>query len=244
MGSNRLPGKVLADLKGKPMIGHVVDRVRRARSVDAIVVATSTQTSDGAIVDFCEFRKIRVFRGSEHDVLDRYYQCAEGIQTDVVVRITADCPLIDPRVIDKVAETFLGGTCDYASNTVERTYPDGLDVEIFSIEVLREAWKAARMASEREHVTPYIWKNPHLFDLCHIRREPDISHLRWTVDEPEDLVFVRLVYDQLYQPNGLILTEEVLALLDKHPELSKINSKFDINEGYRASLRMDDNYSD
>jgi len=237
MGSTRLPGKVMAEIAGKPVLWHVVYRVRQAQQVDEVVVATTDKAADQAIIDFASAEGILVFRGSEEDVLDRYYQAAKWIGADVVVRITADCPLIDPQIIDRVIAHYLNGNFDCVSNTHPPTYPDGLDVEVFSFDALEKAWKEARRLSEREHVTPYIWKNLDKFRLSNVENTEDLSHLRWTVDEPQDLEFVRAVYNHLGRE--LFNMFDVLNLLKKHPELLEINSRIERNEGYRKSLRED-----
>jgi len=237
MGSTRLPGKVMAEIAGKPMLWHVVYRVRQAQQVDEVVVATTDKTVDQAIIDFATAEGILVFRGSEEDVLDRYYQAAKWIDADVVVRITADCPLIDSQIIDRVIAHYLNGNFDYVSNTHPPTYPDGMDVEVFSFNALKKAWKEAGWLSEREHVTPYIWKNPDKFKLFNVENDEDLSGLRWSVDHLEDLEFVRAVYKHLGRESfGMI---EVLNLLKKYPELVNINAGIERNEGYQKSLRED-----
>ena len=239
MGSTRLPGKVLKDVSGYPLLWHVVDRLHMAKNLDKIVVATSTSPLDDSISDFCGKEGISCYRGSEDDVLDRYYGAAKHFVADIIVRITADCPLIDPRVLDKVVEVYLSEGCDYASNTIKRTYPDGLDVEVFSFQSLENASLHALLASEREHVTPYIWKNPHLFKICQVTQECDLSSLRWTVDQPQDLEFVRAVYRHLYQSKKIFLTKDILRLIEEHPEYQDINQGFKINDGYLRSLQKD-----
>jgi len=238
MSSTRLPGKVLADVCGQPLLHHVVCRARCARTPDQVVVATSDRPADDAVVRFCEMSSVPCFRGSEEDVLDRYYQAARHFQAETVVRLTADCPLLDPDVVDRVVRAFGEGDRDYVSNTLDRTYPDGLDVEVFSFTALARAWREARLPSEREHVTPYIWKHPELFRLGNVKQEEDLSDLRWTVDEPRDLAFVRAVYRWL-GPRSDFGMKEVLALLREHPELGRINAGIERNEGYRRSLERD-----
>ncbi|MER3422660.1 MAG: aminotransferase [Nitrospiraceae bacterium] len=237
MGSTRLPGKVLAEIAGRPMLWYVVERVRRARTVDKVVVATTGNSEDDAIAAFCADNCIQCFRGSEMDVLDRFYQAAKHFGADVVVRITGDCPLIDPEVVDKVVGTYLEGDYDYVSNTLRYTYPDGLDVEVFSFEALERAWKEAHLASHREHVTPYI-RTSGKFRVFNVENEIDLSkeNLRWTVDDPADLEFVRAVYSRLgrgQRPFGLT---DVLQLLKREPYLMEINKKAIRNEGYYRSL--------
>lgn len=237
MGATRLPGKVLAEIAGRPMLWHVVNRVRIARSVDKVVVATSNRSSDDAVAEFCVQNDIEFFRGSETDVLDRFYQTAKHFNADVVVRITADCPLIDPQVVDIVVSTYLEGGYDYVTNTLRYTYPNGMDVEVFSFAALEKAWREARLPAEREHVTPYLRASGR-FRVFNVENEADLSkrNLRWTVDEPADLEFVRAVYARLggdKQPFGL---SDILELLDKEPDLMQINSGIIRNEGYYKSL--------
>ncbi|MCL5958534.1 MAG: glycosyltransferase family protein [Chloroflexi bacterium] len=238
MGSTRLPGKVLAEVAGVPMLWHVVNRARTARYVDLVLVATSREPADDAIAAFCARNGIECFRGSESDVLDRYYEAAREYQAEIVVRLTADCPLLDPEVIDDVIYSFREYPADYASNVRECTFPDGLDTEAFSFDVLEQAWREARLKSEREHVTPYIRNHPELFYLVDLHYDEDLSALRWTVDEPRDLEFVRAVYSHLGASSAFGM-EEVLDLLRERPEISEINAGIGRNEGYQKSLRED-----
>jgi spore coat polysaccharide biosynthesis protein SpsF len=238
MASTRLPGKIMADLAGKPLLDHVVRRAQQARTLDLVAVATSDQPTDDVVARFCQEAGIPCFRGSEDDVLDRYYQAAKHFQAHVIVRLTADCPLLDPAVIDKVVQAFHAGDYDYVSNTLEPTYPDGLDTEVFRGSALEWAWREARLKSEREHVTPYIWKQPALFRLANVKHDQNLFGLRWTVDEPEDLEFVRRVYHYLGSTPSFGMAE-IIALLREHPEISDVNAGFDRNEGYAKSLRED-----
>ena len=237
MSSARVPGKVLCDLEGQPVLHRVVERVRRANSFDAAVVATSEDPSDDPVARFCEQAGVECFRGSLEDVLDRYYQAAGHFGAEVIGRLTADCPLLDPQVIALVVQTYRQGGYDYVSNALEHTYPDGLDTEVFSFQALQQAWRQARWKSEREHVTPYVWKHAELFRLGSVRHSEDLSSLRWTVDQPEDLEFVRAVYRGCGPgPFGMA---EVLRLLREQPHLAEINQRFGRNEGYAKSLRED-----
>jgi len=238
MASTRLPGKVMADLAGRPLIYHVVDRVRRARLLDLVLVATSDRDSDDRLAAYCATHEIPCVRGSENDVLDRYHRAAHTIGADVVVRLTADCPLLDPGVIDDVIAVFRAGYFDYLSNTLEPTFPDGLDVEVFSVQALDRTWNEARLGSEREHVTAYIWKHPERFRLGGVKHTEDLSRLRWTVDEPQDLEFVRGIYAHL--ATGSYGITDVLRVLHEHPELAQLNQGFARNEGYAKSLRADE----
>lgn len=238
MTSTRLPGKVMVNVAGKPLIHYVVTRAQRARSLDLVAAATSDRPTDDVIARFCEAAGVPYYRGSEEDVLDRYYQAARHFQADVIVRLTADCPLLDPVVIDRVVSFFHSGEFDYVSNTLELSFPDGLDTEVIRREALERAWHEARLTSEREHVTAYICKHTELFRLANVRHEEDLSALRWAVDEPQDLEFVRRVYTYLGSSPSFGMAE-VIALLRDNPELRSINAQFERNEGYQKSLRED-----
>jgi len=235
MGSSRFPGKVLEDLCGRPMLWHVVNRVRRATRVDRVVVATTDRGIDDPIAQFCEKEGIGCFRGSELDVLDRFYQAAKASGAEVVVRITADCPLIDPAVIDKVLARFQRGDCDYACNVIRYTYPDGLDTEVFSFAALERAWRQASKPSEREHVTPYLRTDK--FRVANVESEIPVSpaQYRWTVDRPADLEFVRKVFGA-FSKNGEFGFREVFELLKERPDLATIQAETITNEGYYKSL--------
>lgn len=237
MTSTRLPGKIMAEVTGYPLIYHVVNRAQQAETLDLVAIATSNGQADDVVAQFCLEVNISCFRGSEDDVLDRYYQAARYFEADTVVRLTADCPLLDPEVIDRVVQKFKSGQFDYVSNTLECTYPDGLDTEVFRHNVLKQAWGEARLKSEREHVTSYIYNHPEKFHLGQVKYTEDLSALRWTVDEPQDLEFVRLVYQHLGESSfGMA---EVLNLLQTQPNLRGINAGVKRNEGYQKSLRQD-----
>ena len=235
MGSSRFPGKVLEDLCGKPMLWRVMERVRRSARIDRIVVATTDREIDDPVARFCEEGKVACFRGSEEDVLDRFYQAAKANHADVIVRITADCPLIDPAVIDKILERFERGDCDYVSNIFRYTYPDGLDTEVFSFAALERAWLEARKPSEREHVTPYL--RTEKFRTANVESEVPVApgRYRWTVDHPADLEFVRKVY-AAFSGNGDFGFKQVFDLLKERPDLATIQVETISNEGYYKSL--------
>jgi glutamate-1-semialdehyde 2,1-aminomutase/spore coat polysaccharide biosynthesis protein SpsF len=237
IGSTRLPGKVLADIAGYPMLWHVVNRTRAARRLDQVVVATSDEPSDDAIAVFCNKYKFECFRGSALDVLDRFYNAAKHYGADVVVRITADCPLIDPRVIDKVVGVYLEGGYDYVTNTLRYTYPDGMDVEVFSFDALQRGAQEARTPTDREHVTTYF-RTAGSFRLRNVENDIDLSrrNLRWTVDEPVDLKFIRTVYGYLWSDGQLFGLDDVLQLIDQRVELMEMNRGIIRNEGYYKSL--------
>ncbi len=236
LGSTRLPGKVLLDIAGHTMLWHVVNRVRRAKEINEVVVATSALAQDDAIETFCRQEGIAVYRGSEGDVLDRFYRAALAFHADRVVRITADCPLIDPSVIDDVVVFFRESGADYVSNAIRPTYPDGLDAEVFTFAALETAWREAKKDSEREHVTPYV-RLSGKFRVLNYENPKDLSEkkYRWTVDEPRDLEFIRLVYQKLSNQSTFLL-DDVLTLLEVDPTMAKLNANTIANEGYYSSL--------
>ncbi len=237
MGSTRLPGKVLADINGKPMLWHVAHRVQNALSIDQVAVATSVNRVDDPVGAFCADNDILCFRGSETDVLDRFYQAAKQFEAQTVVRITADCPLMDPLVIDKVVKTFLKGDYDYVTNTLRYTFPDGVDVEVFSFAALQTAWQEAKLPLEREHVTPYL-RHSESFRIHNVENETDLSnrYLRWTVDEPCDLEFIRALYSKNGSGGLALSMDAILRLLDQDPELTNINNSIICNHGYYKSI--------
>jgi spore coat polysaccharide biosynthesis protein SpsF len=223
MGSTRLPGKVLLDLAGAPVLARVVNRCRRAATLDEVVVATTTRPADEVIVDWCRAHNCQSFRGQEDDVLDRYYQAALHHRAEIVVRITSDCPLIEPEIIDLTVKTFLEHRpLDYASNSLPpRTFPRGLDVEVFAFEALARAWQDDVNPAWREHVTPYIYRHPQTFRLYALTHDPDLSLMRWTVDTPADLALVRKIYE--YFGHDSFSWRQVLQLLKQYPEWQEIN---------------------
>jgi glutamate-1-semialdehyde 2,1-aminomutase/spore coat polysaccharide biosynthesis protein SpsF len=235
MGSTRLPGKVLADVQGHPMIWHVVNRTRRASRIDQVIVATSEGVADDPLAAFCAANDIPCFRGSENDVLDRYYHAAQKFGATAIVRITGDCPLIDPAVIDHVIEGFLAAGADHTSNCVRPTYPDGLDAEIFRASALEIAWREARKPAEREHVTPYL-KTSGQFRLTGVESDgPSAADERWSVDEPQDLEFVRAVF-AAFNGRPDFTYRDVLDLLAREPSIRQIQGTAVINEGYYKTL--------
>jgi len=229
--STRLPGKVLADLCGRPMLARQVERVSRARRLDDLVVATSDQPGDDALADLCREMGVACFRGSLEDVLDRFASAAARHRAEAVVRLTGDCPLADPGVIDATIGFFLEGGYDYAANCRPPTLPDGLDTEVFTFAALEAAWREAADPFEREHVVPFIIRRPGRFRIGNLAWPEDRSGLRWTVDEPRDLDFVRAVYAALFPANPAFGWEDVLRLLAERPELAQLNSGIPRNQG-------------
>jgi spore coat polysaccharide biosynthesis protein SpsF len=244
MSSSRLPGKILADITGQPMLQRVFIRTSRADTVTETIFATTTDPSDDPVAEYCDFSGIPFTRGSLYDVLDRYYQTAKQAKADVVVRVTADCPIIDPTLIDDVVNTVASdrSTVDFAANRLpppwNRTYPIGLDTEVCTFAVLERAWKAAKEPQHREHVMPYFYErvdlatvnrqlqtgvSPRGFNIALLHHTTDFGDYRWTVDTPEDLEFIRQVYSR-FKGRDDFSWKEVLDLVHNEPDLAKINS--------------------
>jgi spore coat polysaccharide biosynthesis protein SpsF len=226
MGATRLPGKPLKQVMNRPLLSYQIERLRRAKSLDNIVIATTTDQQDQKIVALCEQENIPFFRGSPLDVLDRYYQAAKKFKAEVIVRITGDCPIIDPSVVDLAVDFYLKHhpAYDYVSNSLQRTYPRGLDVEVFNFKILEKIVREAQKPEEREHVTPYIYEHPEMFTLGSIVREPNESHHRWTVDTEEDFQLIEKLITSLYPSNPQFTADDVLQLLREHPDWVEINA--------------------
>jgi spore coat polysaccharide biosynthesis protein SpsF len=222
-GSTRLPGKVLMDLGGETVLARVLRRLRRASRIHEIVVATTDAGSDDEIVSECVRLQASCFRGSEHNVLDRYLRAAEQFRSDLIVRITADCPLIDPEVVDEVVAACITKQVDLSCNDVPHTFPRGLDVEAFTIETLRRIQNIADQPYQREHVTPLVYERPYIFRTYSLKGDRDVSHLRWTIDTLEDLQLTRAIYAHFANRDDFGW-REALDLVDSHPELAEINA--------------------
>jgi spore coat polysaccharide biosynthesis protein SpsF len=223
MTSTRLPGKVLLPLAGEPMLTRLVERLRRVQRADGIVVATTTNATDDPIAVLCEQLCVPCHRGSEHDVLSRYADAARLHGADVVVRITSDCPLIDPALIDRVIATHEDGDSDYVSNMLPATWPYGMAVEVFSAAALAQAHAEATQPAEREHVTPFIYWHPERYRLRNVDSPVDLSHHRWTVDTSEDYELVRRLFETLYPTHPLFTQGDILEVLDAHPDWLLLN---------------------
>ena len=225
MNSTRLPGKVLKKILGKPMLQLGLERVLQAKTIDKIVIATSTKKADYSIIRLARQLSVPSFRGSETDVLSRYYQAAQKYHAGVIVRLTSDCPLIDPSIIDQLVSTFNKGKFDYVSNVHQRSFPRGMDVEVFSFKALSMTWKKARSAYNREHVTPYMYSHPRQFKIKSVIAPPQLKHphLRLTVDEPADLTLIRKIYQALYPQNPKFNLQDVINFLIAHPKVVTIN---------------------
>ena len=225
LGSSRLPGKVLADLDGDTMLARVVSRLQAARTIDDIVIATTTKSSDDPVVAEASRLGVHAWRGSEQNVLARYIGAARTFKAGAVVRVTSDCPLLDPETIDRVVNALRASTVDYASNTHVRSYPRGLDAEAFYLETLERIFNLATSEAAKEHVTAYLMEKPDAFAISHVTADVDDSDLRWTVDTEEDLALVRALYAQLGLGRTFAPYREVVAAVRARPELAAINSQ-------------------
>lgn len=241
MNSSRLPGKVLKAVCGKPLLALMLERVARARTLSRTVVATTESAEDEEIAKLCRKMDVACYRGSEDDVLDRYYQAARAFDAQVIVRLTADCPLMDQVIIDRVTESFFAGRYDYASNTnpLPSTWPDGTDVEVFSWGALERAWLESVKPSDREHVTFYLWNHPEKFQLHRVEHVPDWSKYRLTVDYPQDLALVRSVFEAFYARNPAFTLSDIVTFLDARPDIMQLNQTIGRNSGWQAAFEKD-----
>jgi spore coat polysaccharide biosynthesis protein SpsF len=236
MSSTRLPGKSLLPLGDTTILGYTVRQVQRAKRIGRVLVATSTDASDDAIEKYCKESSMEVFRGSLNDVLDRYYQAAKFAGAEHVARITGDCPLIDPAIVDAVAKVYEQGNCDYISTgRIVSTFPDGMDTEIFSTAALEAAWQEAKLPSEREHVTPFIWNHPERFRVVEYKNSRDLSAVRLTIDEPADYEVIKDIIANVPE----LSMQAVVAYLEKNPEAAAKNNSIIRDEGYAKSLKED-----
>ena len=238
MGSSRLPGKVMMNIDEKNTLLHyVVQQLKFSKLANNIIIATTTSEKDDNIVDFATKMNLKHFRGEVDNVLDRYYQCAKNFSISTIVRISADDPLIDPTIVDRVIEKFYSNSYDYVSNTNPRTFPQGNEIEVFSFETLEFAWKNAKKISEKEHVTPYIYNNKEKFRMANVENSKNLSSLRWTVDTQNDLDLVRLIISKIQKMP--ILMTDIIDVLTKEPHLLDINKEHIIDEGYKKSISKD-----
>jgi spore coat polysaccharide biosynthesis protein SpsF len=237
MGSTRLPGKVLEKVNGIPLLKIMLDRVALSKRINQVVIATSTLPNDDQIVEFCRNEGVEVFRGSEEDVLSRYFECATKYGATAVVRLTSDCPLIDPDVIDDVVKLFESSGVDYAANTIppeSTTFPDGSDVEVFSYSALSRAHREAKEPSHREHVTCYFWRDPtRNFKTQQLQNSDDWSKYRFTVDYPEDLEVIKQILTNQSKGKYTLGLAEIVKLLEGRPEVYALNSKYHFRRGWK-----------
>lgn len=241
LGSKRLPGKVLLPIVGKPMLWHIVSRLRSVPAIADVVIATSREIADEAICRFGEDAGIPVYRGSEADVLDRFYKTALATRSKTIMRITADCPLVDPGTVAKLIELYQTGRYDYcgvatgagvSKEDFVGKFPDGLDAEVFSFDALETAWREATSATHHEHATLYIWQQPDRFRIGNLKSEHDYSEIRLTVDNDEDFQLISWIYESLYTVDRIFTLDDVIALLRKNPDRLKLNTRFIGTEGY------------
>lgn len=234
--SSRLPGKVLKPLLGEPMLARQIERLKRSARLDQLVVATSDQREDEAIAALCAKLDVPCFRGPLDDVLLRFHLAAQPFGPSQIVRLTGDCPLADPALIDELVALHLDGGYDYSSNCWEPSYPDGLDAEILSAATLDLLAERAHTLTEREHVTYYIRQHADAFKIGTLSRTPSLAHLRWTVDEPADFTLIEQIYQRLYPSNPAFATDDILVLLAREPQLATLNTQHQRNEGLASSL--------
>jgi spore coat polysaccharide biosynthesis protein SpsF (cytidylyltransferase family) len=246
LGSSRLPNKILKPILGRPMIWHIINRICQSKFLEKIIVAIPISDATSELEHFLQKNKSLYFFGNEQDVLDRYYKCAKEFNVDIIVRITADDPFKDPEIVDKAISLFLekAPMVDYVANcsydgSIKATYPEGLDVEVFSISCLEKMWKSAKKKSEREHVTPFLFSNKTEFSIAGFENNEDLSHLRWTVDYDIDYRFVTQVYNYLYHKKNIFLMNDILELLNRNPSLGEMNTDIIRHEGYYRSLESE-----
>ena len=233
MGSSRLPGKVLMNLDETNSILHyVISQLQYCKLLDKIIIATTNLEEDEPIIEFTKKNQLNYFQGSSDDVLDRFYQCAKKFSFPIIVRITADCPLIDPSKVDFVVQKYVDNSFDYVTTHIPRTFPQGsADIEVFSFKLLEEAWENAKKPSEREHVTTAIPKNPQLFQFSNYKNKKDLPSFRWTVDRDVDLQFVREIYSRM-SPRTIFSMDDILKIVSNEPHLLEINKGITRNEGH------------
>ena len=248
LGSKRLPKKIFKKINGKTILEYVISQVKCSKSVDEIIIATTKLKEDNEIVQFCKKNKINFFRGSSDDLLDRYYKCAKQNSCKTIVRITSDCPLIDPKIIDKTIKIFQENSYDYVSNNIEKindkwenstcNFPQGMTVEVTNMKTLYRAWKLAKNFSEREHVFPYVQFNPQKFNITSIKNTKKLDMIRCTIDRPQDLKFLRKLFS--YLPKKVpVHISDIEKTISNHPKMIKTNQNILFDEGYQSSLEKD-----
>jgi len=237
--STRLPGKVLKKIFDKSLLWYIIKRLQLVKTPNKLIIATGDRESNLPIIDLAKKLNINYFIGSEEDVLDRYYQTAKKFNGEIIVRITSDCPLMDPDLVDQGIQLFINENHDYVCNTNPPTYPDGFDIEVFSFNALETAWKEAKLPSEREHVTAYIWKNQDKFSLKNYKNDVNLSNLRLTVDNQEDFLLISKLIEKFHENWLDFRINDVINYLKENPELLKINEQYQRNEGYLKSLEED-----
>tara|TARA_B100001540_G_scaffold281519_1_gene271654 strand:- start:1274 stop:2038 length:765 start_codon:yes stop_codon:yes gene_type:complete len=241
MGSSRLPGKVMMKIDSNhTVLDSIISQLEHCKLINRIIIATTKKDEDNIIEKYCLKNLINIFRGNELDVLDRYFQCAKEYDSKDIVRITADCPLIDPEIVDKVISEYIEKKYDYSSNVLNRTFPIGTDVEVFSFKILKKVWENAKLPSEREHVTLFIRNNKVKCKIGNFESKKNLKHIRITLDRQEDLELLREIKKNLKQKP--ILINDIVKLMNEKPELLKINQNILNDEGIKKSLRIDEEH--
>ena len=245
MGSTRLPGKIMMSVRDKPLLHYVINQVLQSKKIDKLIIATTNLPQDDEIVKFVDLYGIKVFRGSEEGVLDRYFHCAKELNLDIIVRITSDCPLIDPEIIDKCVEKFENENFDYLSNVNKNIdgdwiynpcgFPSGFAVEVFTFNALENAWKNAKKSSDREHVTQYILDNSKKFKIGGLENQENFSDLRLTLDYQVDFNLIKIIIEK-FPINEIFTLKKIVSFFNNYPEFKKINSNIPFNDGYLKSL--------
>lgn len=238
MGSTRLPKKVMKKLDNKnTVLDYVLNQIKTVKLIDKIIVATTIHLEDNSIEEYVQKLGFETFRGSSQDVLDRYYQCSKKYKFSAIIRITSDCPLIDPEIINKVIKKFKQNKFDYVSNTHPRTFPQGTEIEIFSFQALKNAWENAKLPSEREHVTPFFYNNPKKFKISNVENKKNLSMYRWCLDYKDDLIVIKTIVSKI--SSRPIYTKDILKIIKSNPQLFDINKNFFALDGYVKSLEDD-----
>lgn len=239
MTSTRLPGKVLLEVMGRPLLSYMIERLRATHLLENIIIATTDNSEDDPIALFAKKEKIPFYRGSENDVLDRYYRAAKKFNINHIMRLTSDCPLIDPFLCDQFLQVYFESDADLVHTGP--SYCEGLDCEVFPFSALETAWQAATMDSEREHVTLYLHNHPELFNRLTLINETDDSNYRFTIDQKEDFLVVKAIFEALYRDGSEpFATHEIKKFLNDHPEIARINHHIVRNEGLAKSLQEDE----
>ncbi|WP_248907780.1 glycosyltransferase family protein [Flavobacterium sp. K5-23] len=232
-GSTRLPDKVFLELAGKPLLEHVVLRLKVSSLLDEIIIATTVSANDDFVELWANNNNIKFFRGSEENVLERYYQAAKEYNVDIIVRITADDPFKDVRLIDEAVNLLIENNLDFVCNNSPVSFPEGLDVEVMTFEALEKSYKNAVSDFDKEHVTQYIHKNKNNFNVCNIQNDKDLSSYRWTLDTFEDYEFAKKIYSELYKEGEVFLREEMFNILEEIPSIMELNNKVKRSDLYR-----------
>lgn len=233
VSSTRLPGKVLENFSGNTLLGHIINRLAYSKYISNIIVATTTNPADDALVEWLELNKVSYFRGNESDVLNRYFEAAKKFNASHIARITSDDPFKDPEIIDAVASLYLEESLDFAFNNKPPSFAEGLDTEIFSFRALSLAEENAKDPFEREHVTQFFYRNPEKFKQKNLLSPIDFSQFRWTIDTLEDMTMAKVVYEALYKPGKIFLTNEILSLIESRPEIAQINQGVKRSDMYK-----------